>query len=116
MSNTIAGILHKKLPVKVVSDKLSIQEIWIKTEGQYPQYISVQAKNDKIDSLNSVNVGDAITAHINIDGRLWTGPDGVEKCFNSLSLWKVEVNGRTNAVPGVDSGTVVPNDDSDLPF
>lgn len=116
MSNTIAGILHKKLPTKVVSDKLSIQEIWIKTDGQYPQYISVQAKNDKIETLNSVNVGDAITAHINIDGRLWTGADGIEKCFNSLSLWKVEVNGKSNAVPGVDSGTMIPMDDSPLPF
>ena len=116
MSNTIAGILQKKLPTKVVSDKLSIQEIWIKTDGQYPQYISVQAKNDKIETLNSVNVGDAITAHINIDGRLWTGADGIEKCFNSLSLWKVEVNGKSNAVPGVDSGELVKADDSDLPF
>lgn len=120
-NNSIAGTLFKILPLKTISDKLSITEFWIKTDGQYPQYITLQAKNDKAQQLDGVNIGDAITAHINIEGRLWTNPQGEEKAFNSLTLWKLEVIGRTNAVPGVDSGVVTPTNTSeeiqdDLPF
>lgn len=63
----------------------------IKTNEQYPQEIAVEAHNDKILLVDSLNVGDEIKAHINVRGKMWQKDSSSPKrWFNSLVLWKVE--------------------------
>lgn len=117
MSNELSGILHRKSAVRQATDKLSILEFVVQVPSQYPQYIALQAKNDKVSQLDGVNVGDAIKVYYNLEGRLWTNPQGEEKCFNSLTAWKVEVQGKSTAPAPVSEHVPDKVDESsDLPF
>ena len=65
-------------------------EVVLETNEQYKQYLSVDFLQDKIDLLNNVSVGDSVKIVINLNGRLWTNPQGEEKCFNSIVAWRLE--------------------------
>ena len=109
--NEVVGSLFKKNPPKVVSEKLTIQDFVIKTDGKYPQYIQLQVKNDIMAHLEKVNIGDSINVSFNLDGRLWTGSDGIEKCFNTLSAWKISKVGDSEKpahVPDVEGRDSLP--------
>jgi hypothetical protein len=83
-SYTVTGQLYKKNPIIQVSDKFRKIDFIILTTSDYPQYLQIQAGNDKCDLLNGINGGDMVTAKVNVKGRLWTPPGGgEEKCFNS---------------------------------
>ncbi len=118
--NEVTGILYKKSDAKQVSEKLKLIDFIIKTEGTYPQYIALQTKNDKCDLLNGVNENDTVKVSYNLEGRLWTDPKtNIEKAFNQLSAWKVEVTDRV-VQPGAAQVTTshVPDNPAsdDLPF
>lgn len=83
-SYTVTGQLYKKNPMEVKSEKFSKIDFIIKTDGEYPQYLQIQASNAKMSLLDNVNVGDSVTANVNIRGRLWE-----DRCFNSLELWQL---------------------------
>lgn len=89
MSNTAEGILHLKKDTQVVSEKFKKREFVIKTEDQYPQYITFQLTQDKCPVLDAYTVGSAITVHFNLRGREWNGPEGV-RYFNTLEAWRIE--------------------------
>jgi hypothetical protein len=69
--------------------------------------------------MDSYNVGDEINVVFNVTGRLWTGPDNVEKCFNSLKAWKIGPL-NTNQHDSYASPQAVPSHfvggDDDIPF
>lgn len=88
----VKGTLHSKQDTKQVSEKFSKREFIIKTDGQYPEHILCQVTNDKCNLLESVEVGTQLTAHVNLKGRLWTGNDGIEKCFNTIDVWKLDIS------------------------
>jgi len=96
-SYTVSGKLYKKNPIVQVSEKFRKLEFIILTEDTYPQYLQIQAGNDKCDLLNGINDGDLVTAKVNVKGRLWTNPQGEEKCFNSLELWQITKDGSSQA-------------------
>jgi single-strand DNA-binding protein len=87
MSYQITGIAHVKNGVEQITEKLRKQIIVIKDDSnsQYPQYVSLEAINDKCGQLDHVTPGVKVTVHFNIDGREYNG-----KYFNTLKLWKVE--------------------------
>ena len=66
------------------------REMILLTNDQYPQNISIEFLSDKIDLLNNVSEGEGVKVGININGRLWTNPQGEEKCFNSIIGWRIE--------------------------
>ena len=66
------------------------RELVLETDEQYKQYLSVDFLQGKIDLLNNVSVGDSVKIGINLNGRLWTNPQGEEKCFNSIVAWRLE--------------------------
>jgi len=80
--------------VKVIIDesneKYPKKHLIIETSEQYPQTISVEFAKDKISLLNSLKVGDSVTACINLKGREWVNPQGVPKYFNSIEGWKIK--------------------------
>ena len=65
-------------------------EVVLETNEQYKQYLSVDFLQDKIDLLNNVSVGDSVKIGINLNGRLWTNPQGEVKYFNSITGWRLE--------------------------
>ena len=99
-----------------VTEKFSKREIIIgmELETKYPNYLKLEFNQDKCALLDSYKVGQEVTIGINLKGRLWTGNDGVETCFNTIQGWSIKGE-TTNQTPRVESaGFAV--DDSGLPF
>lgn len=103
----LTGKLVIKYDIQQISDKFKKREFVIKTEGTYPQFIKMQLINDKCGLIDPVNVGDDLTAQINIGGREYV-KDGVTNYFNSIEAWKIEAK-------RVESATYVPEPQPDLP-
>lgn len=94
MTIEIKGTVKEMFATKVVSDKFQQREIAVTIEEgrKYPQHISVMANNDKIELLDSVEVGDSVTIVANVNGRLWTDKEGNNKYFNTLTIFKLNVD------------------------
>ena len=107
----ILGLVHRVNATQVVSDKFKKREIIIKTEASspYPQFLSCQVTQDKVELLDNFNEGDEVKAQINLRGRLWDGGQG-EKCFNTIEIWRIEKTQGSVSAPSK------PDDSSDLPF
>jgi len=108
MSYTIKGQLHLRNEAKKISDKFTVQEFVITTDGQYPQHISLQASNDKIQWLDKCNIGDTLEVQFDIRGREYNG-----KYYNQLNAYAIKV---VSAAPVVTEAHVVSVHDNDLPF
>ncbi len=111
----IQGKIHSIGKTQKISDSFSKREFVIETEEQYKQYVLVQLVKDKCDVLNQYKVGDNVTASLNIKGRLWTNPQGEEKCFNTWECWKLSKNTDAANIE-VHDATPVKEEESDLPF
>jgi hypothetical protein len=75
--------------------------------------------NDKCRILDNFQEGTEVTAKINLRGRKWTNPQGIDKYFNTLQAWQVfESIGGTQS--GEPENHTTPeeeeNEEDDLPF
>ena len=119
----ITGILKAKFDTQVVSEKFKKREFILTTEGdtQYPQHLSIQVTQDKCLLLDAVNVGDELKVSINLQGREWSGPQGI-KYFNTITAWKIDrikwdAPVQTSAPTDVNNSVQNnPQNDKDLPF
>ncbi len=66
------------------------RELILTTDEQYPQMLSIEFIQDKVDLLNSFQVGQDVKVSINLRGREWINPQGEAKYFNSIQGWRVE--------------------------
>jgi hypothetical protein len=66
------------------------RELVVTTVEQYPQDIQIEFVQDKCDLLDKQSVGDSVKVSINLRGRIWTNPEGVDKYFNSVQGWRIE--------------------------
>jgi translation initiation factor IF-3 len=73
-----------------VSASFKKRELVVTTEEQYPQHISVEFQQAKVDDLNSYQVGEQVKVSINLRGREWTSPQGEVKHFNTITGWRIE--------------------------
>lgn len=108
---------------ETVSDKFKKREIVITDNSNdlYPQHIIMQATQDKCAILDRLTVGDNVVAYFNLKGREWTSPQGEIKYFNTLEVWKCEIQEKANGeyVPQVAGQNTFPNgniSDDSLPF
>ncbi len=88
------------------------RKVTVDTKGDYPQFITVEFAQKNHAKSNFLNVGDVITAEVNISGRKWENPQGEVKYFNSLGAWKVEVETTEPNKPQTESVEY----QDDLPF
>lgn len=96
----LQGIVKKIGETQTFASGFQKRELVLETDEQYKQYLSVDFLQDKIDLLNNVSVGDSVKIGINLNGRLWTNPQGEEKCFNSIVAWRIEkVSGENTEAP-----------------
>lgn len=66
------------------------RELVVTTTEDYPQMLMIEFTQDKVDLLNSFEVGQPVKVAINLRGREWINPQGEAKYFNSLQGWKIE--------------------------
>lgn len=91
----IKGKVHFIAEVKTISDKFRNRELVIETSESYPQFIPIQAVNDRVSLYNGLSVGDSISVSVNVRGRKWVSPQGDTKYFISLEAWRIEVTSAT---------------------
>lgn len=82
----ISGEIHEIGITEQVSDKLRKRELIIKyTENpNYPEFIKIEAINDKCEVLDKFSQGQNVSVDFNMRWREYNG-----KYYNSLSLWKI---------------------------
>ena len=84
------GTIHAIGSTEQKSEKFSKRDLVLATvDGNYTQYLNIQFSNANCDKLDAFKVGQNVMIAINLRGRLWTGADGVEKCFNSIEGWAI---------------------------
>lgn len=121
--------IHSINETQNVTDTFSKREFVVVTQEEYKQYLLLQVVKDKCSILDNYKIGDEVKVSLNFKGRLWTNPEGVEKCFNTLECWRIE---KLSDVPKLSpehsvfetptvktsqtTGQVPDPIDSDLPF
>jgi len=88
----ITGTIEKIMDTKKISDSFEKRELVVKTAGQYPQEILIEFHQDKTESLEGYQIGQAVDVSINIRGKSWKSPqDGKVRWFNTIQGWKIEI-------------------------
>lgn len=125
----VTGVLKVKFDTQKVSDRFQKREFVLTTEAStpYPQHVSFQLTQDKVNLLDQFNVGDEMKIQFNLRGREWNGPQGI-KYFNTLEAWRVEKlagggltpnqNTQSNNIETTSNPVFTSNvnDNDDLPF
>lgn len=88
----IKGTIIKIYEVKKISEKFSAQDFVIQTDEKYPQKITFQLSNDKMDLIRPYTEGSPVNVHFNLRGREWK-----DKYFNTLEAWKIDCETATKA-------------------
>ena len=127
---TITGTIKVVGKTQDVSDKFRKRELVVtEPSGQRPQHIPVEFTQDRCGLLDGFNPGDEVTVTCYVNGREWTGRDGVTKYFLSLSGNRIDRSGATAPAGGGHQGgypaappptvadmPVGGSDEDDLPF
>jgi hypothetical protein len=122
---TITGTIRQIGKTQDVSEKFRKRELIItEPSGQRPQHIPVEFTQDRCGLLDPFTPGEEVSVTCFVNGREWTGRDGVTKFFLSLSGNRIE---RVGAAPAPAAGGYAPPppgvadmppavDEDDLPF
>ncbi|MHC5363098.1 DUF3127 domain-containing protein [Myroides sp. LJL110] len=73
-----------------ISSTFRKRELVVTTEEQYPQHITIEFTQEKVDLLNSFQIGEQVRVGINLRGREWTNPQGETRYFNSIHGWRID--------------------------
>lgn len=86
----IEGRLHHVSPVINVKETFKKREILLVQEnGQYPNYVKLQATQDKTVMFDHAQPGDLVKISFYINGRLGTDKEGRETVWNNLNVQEV---------------------------
>lgn len=97
-------------PTTSVSDKFKKRDITLKSQDEYPQYVTFQLTQDKCELADHVKPGDVVEVKYNLRGRRWEAQDGTIKYFNTIEAWTMSLSSVVN-------NPLKKNEDSDdLPF
>lgn len=83
-------------PESVGANGFQKRDLVITTEEQYPSDIIIQFTQSKCALLDTLQVGQKVKIHFNLQGREWTSPQGEVKYFNTVVGWKIELIQTTN--------------------
>ncbi len=116
----LKGTLKVIEPTKEVGKNgLKKREAVLTTDEQYPQDVLIEFIGDKCALLDKYKVGNTVDISINIRGRMWTDPQGVDKYFNSIQGWRIQSVESSQAVESLaqqQAGGIPEEDNDDLPF
>ena len=71
---------------------------------KYPQLVAFECTKDRCSLLDTVNAGDTVSIEWDLRGREWRSPAGELRYFNTLAIWKIEVQGAKNRSAGGQHG------------
>jgi single-stranded DNA-binding protein len=100
-------------PTTTVSDKFKKRDITLKSQDEYPQYITFQLVQDKCDLANNLKPGDVVELKYNLRGRRWEAQDGTIKYFNTIEAWTMSLS---SSAPIVQNKLKKNENTDDLPF
>ena len=83
-------------PEAVGANGFQKRDLVITTEEQYPNDIIIQFTQSKCALLDTLQVGQRVNVHFNLQGREWISPQGEVKYFNTVVGWKIELIQTTN--------------------
>lgn len=88
----VTGILKVKFDTNVVSERFKKRDFVLTVEpgSPYPQHVTFQLVQDKVNLIDNFNAGDEIKVLFNLKGREWTSPQGEVKYFNTIDAWRIE--------------------------
>jgi hypothetical protein len=55
----------------------------------FPQMIKLELSQDRCSVLDKFKLGQIVECDINLRGRIWINPQGVETFFNTIEAWKI---------------------------
>lgn len=107
MAYELTGKVKVILEPKTFASGFTVREFVVTVEdGKYPQDIILQVVQEKVSLLDSISVGQDVTATFDVRGREYNG-----RYFNNLQAWKVEA--AAGAAAGSDDQP--PVSDKDVP-
>lgn len=97
------------------------QEFIVETEGMYPRKVCIAVWGDKIDQF-ALNVGEKVTASVNIESREFNG-----RWYTDIKAWKLDKVSESQSDSGQEIPPVsdvplppevppMPSEEDDLPF
>tara|TARA_R110001606_G_C15383857_1_gene650742 strand:- start:360 stop:710 length:351 start_codon:yes stop_codon:yes gene_type:complete len=108
------GVVERIFDTEQVSDKFKKRMFVINDQAdKYPQSVSFQLVQDKVNIIDSLAEGQEVEVAFNIRGREWTSPQGEVKYFNSLEAWRVEATAKAPSAPVSPAAS---ESGDDLPF
>lgn len=108
--------IHSISETQNVTDTFSKREFIVETQEDYKQYLQLQVIKDKCDVLNNYKKWDNVTVSLNLKGRIWTNPQGEEKCFNTLECWKISKTDANNVEVKEPQYIKNAREEADVPF
>ncbi|MDZ8119417.1 DUF3127 domain-containing protein [Pontiella agarivorans] len=106
MAYELTGKVKVILEPKTFASGFTVREFVVTVEdGKYPQDIILQVVQEKVSLLDSIQVGEEVTATFDVRGREYNG-----RYFNNLQAWKIESGA---AAPAADDKP--PVSDKDVP-
>lgn len=107
MAYELTGKVKVILEPKTFASGFTVREFVVTVEdGKYPQDIILQVVQEKVSLLDSIAVGQDVTATFDVRGREYNG-----RYFNNLQAWKIEA--ASGAAPAADDQP--PVSDKDVP-
>ena len=96
-------------PESVGANGFQKRDLVITTEEQYPNDIIIQFTQNKCALLDTLQVGQRVKVHFNLQGREWISPQGEVKYFNTVVGWKIELIQTTNVAQHTQQYQQAPN-------
>ena len=88
----VDGLVDFVGPVQTFKNDFKKRELWLCLHGETerPQFVCLEATFEMIEELEDFSAGDPVVAHYALGGRKWENPSGDSRCFNTLSLRKIQ--------------------------
>ncbi|MGV6945011.1 DUF3127 domain-containing protein [Sphingobacterium kyonggiense] len=121
----ITGHVHEVGQTQQVSESFKKRDliVVVAENPQYPEYIRVEATQDKTTLFDGLKQGDGVTVDVNLRGRPWTNKEGITTYFNSIVACKLAKTGSIAPTPDTTPQPAMApidisqaDDDDDLPF
>ena len=120
----VEGKLHAKFDVVQTSESFKKRDFVIEYVDNplYPQYVTFQLIQERVNLIDKFNEGDKIEVTFNLRGREWTTPELEKKYFNTLEAWRINEatageSAPASGTPGFDMSDGTEDAPSDgLPF
>lgn len=118
MSVTVSGRIVLINETNQVTDSFRKREFVVEVaeNPEYPETLMMEMIQDKCNALGGYSVGDMVKVELNLKGRKWTDPQGVDKYFNTLQAWKIEKAAVSDAPQNEPQSEPIADDDDGLPF